>query len=301
MERSPIRVVAVVVTYRCDLERLGRQFERLLPQVEAIVCVDNGAETAFDPWLPRWPRDRIELVRLRHNVGIAAAQNLGLARAQARGATHVLLMDHDSVPATDMVPRLLDALHRHADAAAVGPCYDDQRLAGPPSPFFIVRRGRIRWLPCEDSDRVWEVDHVIASGCLIPVPVLRRIGGMREDFFIDWVDVEWCWRAREHGLRIYGACGARLQHRLGDQVIRLLGRDISLHPPWRHYYQARNWVLLLRCRRAPLGAKLNYSYHQARRFLLFCLLVPGRFAYLRMWLKGLRDGLANRAGMTVVP
>jgi rhamnosyltransferase len=119
-------------------------------------------------------------------------------------------MDDDSLPAPDMVPRLLAALAAHPQAAAVGACHVDPRRETGRTPFSVVAGGRLRWLECSDLRQVWEVDHVIASGCLIPATALQAVGWMREDFFIDWVDTEWCLRARDRGYRIYGVCAALL-------------------------------------------------------------------------------------------
>jgi hypothetical protein len=50
-----LRTFAVVVTFRCELDRLAVQFERLLSQVERIVWVDNGSGVDLQPWLSQWP------------------------------------------------------------------------------------------------------------------------------------------------------------------------------------------------------------------------------------------------------
>ncbi|MCV5831057.1 hypothetical protein OFN28_30780, partial [Escherichia coli] len=55
-----------------------------------------------------------------------------------------------------------------------------------------------------DSTGCVDVDHLIASGSLIPVDVFEKIGGMDDSLFIDYVDVEWSLRARYQGLRCYG-------------------------------------------------------------------------------------------------
>lgn len=288
------QVHAVVVSHGSDPDSLVVQFDRLLAQVHTIVWVDNGSPEALRQLRQNWPVDRLQTIWLDDNLGIGAAQNLGIEWALAHGASHVLLMDDDSLPAPDMVPLLLDALAHHPDAAAAGARHADPRRGVECTPFSVVQRGRLRWLLCTHDRQVWEVDHLIASGCLIPAPVLQAVGLMREDFFIDWVDTEWCLRARAKGYRIYGVCAARLEHTLGDQVARVLGREIPLHSPWRHYCQSRNFVLMLRlCHVAP-SVKLNMAWRQFKRFIVFSTLVPGRCSYFRMWMLGLWHGLLGR-------
>jgi len=298
MTNAPIaaKVWAVVVTYRCDLERLSLQFQKLLPQVEGIVWVDNGSGQELEAWRCRWPAERLQTCWLAQNEGLGAAQNVGAKHAIALGATHVLLMDHDSVPGEGMVSALLLALSGQPKAAAAGPAYWDSRRKDGPIPFLSTASGIKRSLSSFDPSVVWSVDHVIASGCLIPVAVWKKIGGMREDFFIDWIDIEWSARARTMGWKILGVCGATMNHRLGSDVIRLLGKDVALHHPWRHYYQVRNLILMVKGIRGQWGMKLYHCSRFLFRQCLFSTLVPGRFAYLSMSLKGLIHGVMGRTG-----
>lgn len=294
-------VHAVVVSYRSDQRRLVQQFERLLPQVSAIVWVDNASGDDLRALKGRWPVERLHTIWLRDNQGIGAAQNRGIERALTLGATHVLLMDDDSLPAPTMVQHLLAALAAHPQAAAVGASHLDPRRQTERAPFSVVTEGRLRWLGCSNTQQIWEVDHVIASGCLIPAAVLQAVGGMREDFFIDWVDIEWCLRVRERGGRIYGVCAAQLEHPLGDKVVRVLGHEIPWHAPWRHYYQARNFVLMLRTSRLAGMYKCQMVFRQLRRCIVFSTLVPGRWQYCKMWMLGLLHGCQGRSGPLVRP
>lgn len=301
MNSPTCQVHAVVVSCDSDPERLAVQFERLLPQVATIVWVDNASPVSLRQLQVRWPAHRLHVIWLGGNLGIGAAQNRGIAWALEHGATHVLLMDDDSLPAPDMVQRLLQALEAHPQTAAAGPRHFDPRRGLACTPFRRLQRGRLRTLECSDAQQVWEVDDLIASGCLIPASVLRSVGPMREDLFIDWVDIEWCLRARALGYRVVGSCAALLEHTLGDRVIRVLGKEISLHAPWRHYYQARNLVLILRS--SPMGrwAKTHMVLRQIKRFFVFSTLVPGRWAYFRMWVKGCVHGWQGRTGPLVRP
>lgn len=295
------RTFAVVVTFRCEWDRLALQFERLLQQTDRIVWVDNGSGIDLEPWARQWPSDRVQPLWLAENRGIGFAQNRGIEWALEHGATHVLLMDHDSLPADGMVSTLMQALLARPDAAAVGPHYADPRRVAHKTPFFRMEGWAMRWLDCRDPQRVWEVDHVIASGCLMPVSAVRQVGLLQEDFFIDWVDVEWCLRAQDHGFKIYGVCGARLDHRLGDRVAWVLGREVPLHAPWRHYYQSRNVVLMLRSTHADFPTKLHHALQQFKRLVVFSLFVPGRWKYFKMWMKGILHGVMGKRGRVVGP
>lgn len=130
----PPRVVAVVVLYRPELARLQQVLTALTPQVEQVVLVHNGATTVggtgrsaapeaewLEDWLNRLPlqRERICYLPQTSNIGLAAAQNLGLAQARVLQAEFVLLCDQDSVAAPDMVEALLRG---HAEFDGSGSC-----------------------------------------------------------------------------------------------------------------------------------------------------------------------------------
>lgn len=291
------QVVAIVVSYQPDLPRLAALLDALSPQVAGVVVVDNGS--AVD--VAAWHRDRAghvgsqAVLALGANRGIAAAQNAGIAWARARSATHVLLMDQDSIPPPGMVAALWAVLRTHADAAAAGPQYVDARL-GRPAPF--VRREGLHLSRLEgDADAPpAPADYLIASGCLIPMPVIDAVGAMREDFFIDYVDIEWGLRAHAHGWQSYGVYTTRMHHELGDPPVRFLGRMLPMHSPLRHYYHVRNAVLLYRERWVPLGWKLVDGWRLLLKFGFYSLVPPRRGSHFRMMAIGLWHGLRGRAG-----
>lgn len=289
---TAVTTVAVVVTHHPDLVRLRAQFDALLPQVAHIVVVDNGNDAGLVRWLAQWPAASVHRLLPAGNRGLAAAQNEGVDWARSVGASHVLLMDHDSVPAPGMVRLLLEALGRHPDAAAVGPFHRDSRQPQARSPFVRTRGCLTTHLGCDASNPVVEVDYLIASGCLVPMSVLLAVGPMRDDFFIDFVDVEWCFRARHSGRRVYGVCAARMDHRLGDAPVHFLGRTFTAHSPQRHYFHVRNALRLYRQPWVPSGWKMVSAW----RLLLKCgfhmLVTRPRWAYLQQTWRGLADGLA---------
>ena len=104
-------VGAVIVIYFPDQEVLGRLLRALAAQVAYMAVVDNGAKESTRSFLQglaaEWPS--LEIFFQGQNVGVAAAHNVGIARMRTRGCTHVLLLDQDSIPAPDMVEKLLQA------------------------------------------------------------------------------------------------------------------------------------------------------------------------------------------------
>ncbi len=290
-----VRVVAIVVTYHPDLTRLQLQLEELASQVAAIVIVDNASDSDLAVWAASRTGNPPHVIALERNHGIAHAQNVGVQWARSQAATHILLMDQDSVPSTDMVDALLDAALNNPVVAAVGPRYLDSRQDAP-SPFVRIRGLRFQRMAWDPGHPVVRVDCLIASGCLIPMSVIDQVGPMREDLFIDYVDTEWCLRARNMGLQSYGVCTASMSHSLGETPYFFLGRSFPVHSPLRHYYQVRNAITLIREHWVPTDWKLALGWHLLLKVGFYSLVMAPRLQHLRMMVTGLWHGMRGRAG-----
>ncbi len=298
-------VCAVVVTYRPAPGGLVRLRQALDGQVEHVVVVDNteGSGVAIEPADP--PIGHGVTVHANgFNAGVAAAQNTGIAMARSRGASHVLLLDQDSLPDRDMVARLVEAWHRLESAgaavAAIAPRYEDPSTGHPATYRRITPRG-VEAVGCSgpDDDTCPAVDVTIASGLLIPMAALDRVGDMDATLFIDHVDTDWCLRARHQGLRIHVACRARLAHDLGSGGRRIwLGRwrRMPLHSPARHYYQWRNALLLAPRPHVPRAWTRAILGHLAARTVITMLAGPRRAAALVQMCRGIVHGLLGRSG-----
>src|SRR4051812_23363158 len=101
-----VNVVAVIVTYQPDLALL-REIPAVAPQVSRVLVVDNGSTGNLI--CSAGSHEKVEVISLHTNLGVATAHNVGIRRASKEGASHVLLLDQDSLPQPDMVEKLLAA------------------------------------------------------------------------------------------------------------------------------------------------------------------------------------------------
>ncbi len=291
-------LIAVIVTYHPDLAQLRILLQALLPQIGAAVVVDNGSSQDISAWAQAEFAQALHVISLGENKGIAAAQNIGIDWAQARQAAGMILFDQDSRPATDMVAQLWQAygeLQQQGRAvAALGPQICDEHSGA--SMAFQQRDG---W--CEKScycqaGEVLPVESVIASGCLIPAAALSEIGKMRADFFIDYVDMEWCLRAKQMGFQVFAVCGAKLFHHLGEARHQFGDRKIPVHRPIRYYYMARNRTYLYCHQNLPLAWKVMDAFRLLRKYAFYSLFTaPRRQNWLAMT-RGIWDGVCGHLG-----
>jgi rhamnosyltransferase len=144
-----------------------------------------------------------------------------------------------------------------------------------------------------------EIITAISSGSLIPCNVLKTVGAMREDFFIDDVDTEWCHRARSCGFKLFGTSRARLTHRLGDESFRVWYFGWRAHNKYsglRLYYRFRNFVLMCCLPHVPLRWSIRAGWYWLGNLYAYCFFAPDRWANAKAIAMGLWDGLRGRSG-----
>ena len=95
-------VLAVVVTYHPQAGALQTLLEALATQVDGLLVIDNTPGSAEHVERMLGPlRVGMPHLRLRRNganLGIAAAQNIGIRKALEEGFDYVLFSDQDSLP-----------------------------------------------------------------------------------------------------------------------------------------------------------------------------------------------------------
>jgi rhamnosyltransferase len=289
-------IFAVVVTYKPDEELLFRLLIALAPQVSGGVLINNASSLHM-------PDSHFEQIgfSVRHmnsNVGVATALNVGFESARVQGAGFVITFDQDSQPAPDMVSRLLLAYSVQTAAGnkvgAVGPQQVDRR-SGRIAPFIAPIVGsRSKIMP--GNGQALEVDHLITSGCLVPLQAWVEAGPFLDALFIDYVDIEWSLRLRSRGWCLYGVGGASLIHSIGDVIMHWGGQQVAWHSPLRHYYQFRNGVYLQTLPYIPLVWKLSDALQLLKKVVFFTLVGRPRSAHMKAMLLGAKNGFLKRLG-----
>jgi len=273
-------ILAVIVSFN-PAERLCESIRRLKGQVGTILVVDNGSS--------RESLDRLRALRLEHefelhelglNKGVGYALNLGLRKAQERGVEWLLTMDQDSLPDSKMVSRMLAYARLHPLAMSLSPILTDS--AGK-----------------EQTALVGSVKYAITSGNLVHMSVFSKTGKYNDSYFIDCIDFEFSLRVRNFGFEIHKVEGARMGHEVGEtrRIPPSLQRFYTQHTPIRRYYSFRNLILLARDHfRSDPGFILKLVVGQLALFVLILVFDRERVHNVRLILRGLYDGIRDRAG-----
>ena len=95
-------LVAGIVTYNPDINRLAENLESIASQVDRIIVVDNGS-TEWDSIAATVEHYSALSVRNATNLGIASALNQMATKALELGSKWLLTLDQDSVCSEGLV------------------------------------------------------------------------------------------------------------------------------------------------------------------------------------------------------
>lgn len=288
------RAGIVIVFYHPDRACVARA--NRLAQTWPCVVVDNTGQASNAAALGL--DARIDYVANGANLGIATALNQGIARLIDAGCDSALLFDQDSEPSelllTELPRTLAIERARNGRVALVGPAFEDVRLHGI-APFIRFRFLKLKRIEPTGTQPI-DVDYLITSGSCVNLAIWQDIGPMDEGLFIDLVDLEWCVRARKKGYAVLGAPALRLAHRLGDEPVRVFGRNYPVHGAVRHYYIFRNMVALMKRGYVPCSWKSAELVRMPFRLVIYGLFMRPRLTHLRLSLLGIWHGLIGRTG-----
>ncbi|HAT25820.1 MAG TPA: hypothetical protein DCS89_02305 [Gammaproteobacteria bacterium] len=287
---------AIVVTFKPDITALLTLLGQLNKETDFVV-IDNGTPDIEKLAESITSYERcLDLLCLPKNKGLATALNIGIDWALENNRDYVFLFDQDSSLCDLFVSRMSSA-YIEADKqsvkgiAAMGP-----RIINPQSmrqtPFKLFNRLLLR------SDRAFAnsktnfvADFLITSGTMLILKHFAAIGRMKESYFIDNVDLEWCFRAKSMGFDLVGTDEAVLYHTIGERSPSPLVRAgiMAQHNPSRTYYSSRNRTHLYMVAYSPLGWKLRDMVRFFLKSLWLLVSSQDRKQYWHYIRSGIRD------------
>jgi rhamnosyltransferase len=288
------QILAVVVCFNPEPSSIQSLSNNLHQEGVPVVWFNNGSPGSLDAI--KTPHV-LSIIELEHNLGVAAALNRGFEWALQNGFDAVISFDQDSRPVVGMVRKLqnawLNAVVQTPNLGAIGPATVDHQSGQDMFTFAPYNWSRHRFLPSQNKTYV--VDHLITSGCLTPCAVWQDVGPMTESLFIDWVDNEWCARARLKGYQLLMDGGTKMTHSIGEVSRPLLWRRFHLHKPLRHYYLLRNALLIAQQSKFDLGWRMHHILYALRVIVASLLLGNQKLSRLCYAWRGLVHGLIGRS------
>ena len=177
----------------------------------------------------------VKLIRNDENLGFAKANNLAIDKSDG---DFILLLNPDTVVQEDTFSVLMDFFKTHPEAGAAG-CKvlnADGTLQpacrrSSPTPMVVLPKilGLNHLFPNSkifgkynltylDEDELSEVDAVSGSFVMVRKEVIEKVGTLDEDFFMYGEDLDWFYRMRKAGYKIFYVPQTKIIHYKGEST-----------------------------------------------------------------------------------
>lgn len=298
------KIYSIIVTYNPILTDFKEVLKlHLSTKIDGIIIIDNNSNLKNEiKDLIQFQKKKIPIFVnfLDNNEGIAYAQNIGIKIAKRELCSHIVLFDQDSFVTDDFVDRLIEQesilISKGYKVGAIGPVYRDL-VSNNFYPLIRVKGFSIEkvW-PDKISELNIKVSFIIASGSLINIATIDIVGLMNEDFFIDCVDIEWCFRASNSGYSIFATKAVSIFHAIGEHRKKSLGREISIHVPIRRYYGTRNNILMSKMNWIPFGYRIRIFFGLLIKIPIHLYDFNFNSEHIKYTFMGILHGLLNKKG-----
>lgn len=260
---------------------------RLLPSIFAsvtkysyeVIVVDNGSDDGTFEWLESYkPRlqspeaqadggqvkaNSYKLIR-NSNTGFASGNNIGIKQASGK---YILLLNPDTQIQPDTLEAMQNFMEQRHDVGISGckvikpggsldlACR--RKFPNPWNSFkrlFLLSRTDYN-LTNIDENLEMEVDSVMGAFLLIRRTVIDKIGLLDEEFFMYGEDIDWCWRCKEAGWKVWYYPKTFITHFKGSSSSQIAFRALKwFHDAmwifYRKHYKNKypfilNWVVFL--------------------------------------------------------
>lgn len=281
----------IIVTYEPEKEQLKKLTDCAAEAGFIPVVADNSRKALVSA---EQVSEKTKIVSMHGNAGIAAAQNAGIEYALDHGAGIIAFFDQDSKIDSRLLKILEENLEKLGECVVAPTAVDmDSKEEYP-----VQKLGKLGYpkdIYVKGAKKPVQADLIISSGTMTTAEVLRKTGKFDEDFFIDFVDVEWCLRCRKAGIPIYVIPQAVLEHKIGSEEIHAEGMTITVHSPLRTYYKVRNSFLLFRKKAGVLFTLRQILPALVHNFLLL-FHVKEKGNYLKYYITGIGHGIIGVRG-----
>jgi len=272
-----------------------------------VIMVDNGSTDGSAEEVSH-AHPGVRMIRNSSNCGYSCANNLAMKQMRGR---YAVILNSDTYLKESSMDAMVDFMDHHPEAGICGPQLlnvdDTKQNSTGDSPVMLsefMSKRVIRVLFPKIYHRAFktrlavieepaQVDVVMGACMMVRKKAIESVGILDEDYFLFYEEIDWCYRMRHGGWKVYYFPQAKIYH-LGGQS----RKDINLPSrveSWRSrylFYKKNMHLSVLAWR----GLLLLGCMQTAYQFLIYTLLnvvtlfsfkrIRRRwqmFAYLLMW------------------
>ena len=217
-----MKLSAVVVWYN-PTEKEKNNIDSYLKYIDKLYIIDNSESKNNIK-----NNKKIKYVFNGDNLGIAKALNIGANLAIKDNFKWLITMDQDTSFQNDDINRIKEYIENN-----------DMQNIGIVSPWHKTKLHVEK--PKEKID--YPLD-VMTSGNFLNLEIYIKVGGFREEYFIDGVDIEYCLRLKKNNYKVLRLNNIEIIHNLGNiQYKYIFNKELLClnHNYLRVYYRVRNY------------------------------------------------------------
>jgi GT2 family glycosyltransferase len=208
------------------------------------LVIDNGSTDGSKAKI-KTNHPSVEILALENNLGYALGNNVGIHYALEAGAEYILVLNNDTLVASNMLTELVKVAETDAKIGMVGPT---MYCVEPPDTLFAAG-SFIDWAKGETRNRgMFEpitaypelkypepVDYITGCAVLVRKELIETIGGLASSYYLNYEDAEWGVRARHYDFDVWYAPQAVMWHKVSA--------SLGQASPANTYYMTRNALL----------------------------------------------------------
>lgn len=279
---SQYKIAGVITLFNPD-EKIKFRIESILPFVEKLFLIDNSEKSNEDLSSAFQDNQKVEYCFNNSNLGIAASMNIAIKKAMDEKFDFLLTMDQDSEFEPNSLAKLISSISADENIAIYSPFHKNKFFTNPP----------------QNSDNE-EIFDVMTSGNLLNLNAVKRVGMFKEDYFIDYVDIEYCLRLRKNGFKIIRVNSSILNHNEANLMEKSFwGKKVypPNHKPFRWYYKVRNFFYMKNQYKNDFAEYFKAEKKNIRNNIIKLILFePEKLLKLKFIVKGFRDYQKNITG-----
>ncbi|RPI01270.1 MAG: glycosyltransferase, partial [Ignavibacteriae bacterium] len=232
-----VSVIIVNYNVRDFLSQSLLSIQKALKGIRSEIFVVDNASDDGSAQMVRHRFPNIHLIANTDNLGFAKANNIGLRKARGQ---YILLINPDTIVQEDTIRVMVEFLNSHPEAGLAG-C----KILNPdgsfqpacrrsfPTPWVAFTRifGLSKLFPHSklfgkynltylNTEETYPVDAVSGSFMMVRKETFENIGGLDESYFMYGEDIDWCFRIREAGWRVYYVHSTQIIHYKGESTRR---------------------------------------------------------------------------------
>lgn len=210
-------VTVVVLNYNGKKhiqECLNSIFRMNYPQFKVVVVDNASNDGSLDPVRAKYPQ--VKIVKYDRNHGFARAYNIVLEEVDSE---FIVLLNNDVTVEPEWLRELMPYITDDNEVSAVTPkmlfMQNTSSINAAGGKCDIYGSGWNRGNGETDSGQYERVEEVFYANCgaiVIRKNAWKDVGSFDEEYFLYGEDLDWCWRARLKGYRIFYVPHSRIYH-----------------------------------------------------------------------------------------